>query len=448
MDFIESCRKIISLDSTPSQGNKEVAQFFLELGQQSGFHIETMSEVLTDQPQINLLFRPQANSGQEEFLLQTHLDTTDPGPYGLWTKTGHNPFDAHIIEGNIFGLGTADVKLDFFCKLEALRSFKDQKTWKVLPVLVGTFGEEQGMVGTLRIIRKNKIKAKRALIGEPSGLQIINAGKGMAAVEIRIPFSEAENQFRSEHNLRESSSTHSKVFNGKPSHSSNPQLGDSAIKKMFEYLSQLPEDLTIMDVEGGVNFNTVPASAFLEIEPVSGQQDPMSKKLTTIYGAICDLEQKFLQYEDPGFSPSHPTLNIGMIKTLDNHIFISGNCRITPSVSLETYQKLMNDLKAECQKVGADFRVTDYKTPFSTAKNSEFTQGCLHDLEALGLSTELLSQSSTNEASLLSRVNIECLCFGPGAREGNIHTPNEHVAIKDLQTAIEFYKKAITRFCI
>jgi succinyl-diaminopimelate desuccinylase len=217
---------------------------------------------------------------------------------------------------------------------------------------------------------------------------------------------------------------------------------------MFEYLGQLPEDLSIMEVEGGVNFNTVPAHAFLEIEPVSGHRDPMSKKLNKIYRAIVDLEEKFLHLEDPAFSPAGPTLNIGTIRTLENEISIAGNCRITPSVSLEVYQTWMNELKEQCSKVGADFRVTDYKVPFRTEADSEFIKACLQELNAMGLPTQLISQSSTNEASLLSRVGIECLCFGPGKREGNIHTPNEHVDVKDLQMAIEFYKKAIERFCL
>src|SRR5207253_597890 len=106
------------------------------------------------------------------------LDTVDPGPYPLWTHTECNPFDATIIDGKIYGLGTADVKLDFLCKLEALSSFGGDRNWKLPPVLVGTYGEELGMHGALRLIRKNKISAKMALISEPSHLKLISAAKG------------------------------------------------------------------------------------------------------------------------------------------------------------------------------------------------------------------------------------------------------------------------------
>ena len=436
------------MDSTPSQGNLAIAEFAAELCAKNGLHVEKMNEFWADQPQMNVLARPIVGHENQEFLLQTHLDTPDPGPFGLWNKNSHNPFDAHIIDGKIFGLGAADVKLDFLCKLEALRHFKDIKNWKVVPVLVGTFGEEQGMVGTLKIIRKNKIQAKWALVSEPSNLQLIRAGKGMAAVEIRIPFEKDENLFRQEHNLRESSSTHSKIFRGKPAHSSTPHLGESAIKKMLEHLKLMPEDLTIMEIEGGVNFNTVASNAYLEIEPVAGYQNSMAKKIVKIYQAICDLESEFLQFEEADFQPQVSTLSMGVIRTLEDHVFISGNCRTNPSVRFDIYQKWMNELKNECAKVGADFRVTDYKVPFSTDEKSEFVQGCVAELGHLGLNKNLTTLSSTNEASLLSRIGIECLCFGAGLREGNIHTPNEHVDVQDLKKATEFYKKTIERFCL
>ena len=214
MNFIESCRQFISIDSTPSHGNKELAKWASAFCRQKGLFVDEQEEVVGDLMQSNVIARLSESRPGAEMLLQTHLDTVEPGPFSLWSDTDSNPFDAHIIEGKIYGLGAAEVKLDFLCKLEAISFFKDQKKWKLPPVLVGTFGEESGMQGALRLIRKNKIAAKMALIGEPSNLQIINAAKGFASVEITIPFSEEELKIRQEHNLRESTSTQSKLFHG------------------------------------------------------------------------------------------------------------------------------------------------------------------------------------------------------------------------------------------
>lgn len=448
MNFVETCRKLISFDSSPNHGTMELVQWLAEICRERGLHVEVQDEVYHDQPQANILVRPVKERPVLEFLLQTHLDTPDPGPFGLWHQTGHNPFDAHIIENKIYGLGVADVKLDFLCKLEALSAFSGETAWQLPPVLVGTFGEEFGMPGALKLIRKNKISAKMALIGEPSDLHLITAGKGLASVEIRIPYSDEERYYRLEHNLRESTSTSSRIFNGKPAHSSTPQHGDSAIKKMLEYLQQLPEGIVIMEIEGGVNFNTVPSNSFLEVDPVSGLHDPMSKKISHVYQAIKALEGQFLSYQDPEFRPSHPTLNIGLVRTFEDHVFLSGSCRIPPLITNEIYEQWMNDLRSRCDAVGAQFRISDYKRPYRTEENSVFVKGCLAELGEMGLSTTTTTQPSTNEASLWSRVGIECVSFGPGQRDGNIHTPQEHVAIDDLKKAVEFYRRVIERFCI
>lgn len=439
---------MIAIDTSPQQGTREIVQWLKDLSEQRGLHVEVQEEILGDLPQANILIRPNREKAPQEFLLQGHLDTPDPGPFGYWSETGFNPFDAHIIENKIYGLGAADVKLDFLCKLEALSAFSSETEWRLPPVLVGTFGEELGMVGTLKLIRKNKVSASMALVGEPSDLQLITSGKGMAVVEIRIPFSDEERRYRYEHNLRESTSTQSRIFNGKSVHSSTPHLGESAIKKMFDYLMQLPENIVIMEVDGGVNFNTVPANAFLELDPVSGFADPMSKKLVAIYNLIRELETTFLSYQDRDFVPSHPTLNIGLVRTFEDHVFISGSSRIPPVVTNEIYEQWMADFKRKCAAVGADFKVTDYKRPYRTSESSPFIQGCQEELREMGLSPKLATQSSSNEATLLSRVGIECISFGPGQREGNIHTPKEHVAIDDLKKAVEFYRRVIERFCL
>ncbi len=439
---------MISFDSSPSHGTRELVHWLAQLCKERGLFVEIQDEVLGDKEQANIIIRPQDSRPALELLLQSHLDTPDPGPFGFWTQTGHNPFDAHIIDQKIYGLGAADVKLDFLCKLEAISAFSSQSNWRLPPVLIGTYGEELGMAGALKLIRKNKFSAKMAIVGEPSDLKLITAGKGLASVEIRIPYSESELKYKSEHNLRESTSTQSRIFHGKAAHSSTPHLGDSAIKKMLDYLLQLPDGIVLMEMDGGVNFNSVPANAFLEVDPVTGVLDSMAKKVGTIYRRIKELEIQFLAYQDRSFNPSHPTLNIGLIRTFEDHIFISGSCRIPPIVSNDIYEKWMQDLKDTCQDVGGEFRVTDYKRPYRSEEQSVLVKGCLAELKELGLSSEIATQASTNEASLWSRVGMECVSFGPGFREGNIHTPQEHVKVDDLKKAVEFYRRVIERFCL
>lgn len=438
----------MAIDSTPSQGTRRVADWLAARAKEMGFHCELQEDQAVGVPQANLFLRPQSGRPSQEFIFQARLDTPDPGPFGLWRATGQNPFDAHIIDGRIYGLGTANCKLDFLCKLQALARCQERsKEWKVPPVLVGTFGCDNGMPGALKLIRKSMVSAKQALIGEPSDLKILAAGKGNARVQIRVPFESDEQAFREEHNMRESTSTMSKTFRGRPAPSWSPQKGDSAIRKMFDYLAQLPESITIMGIEGGVDANSVAASAYLEIDPVSGFTFPMAKKLNRIGEMMHDLEDRFLQYLDPEFSPEHPTLNVGRIRTFDQFVELDIDVRIPASVSNETYEEWMAEAAKVCQTVGAQFLVNYYKRPYRTPVESSLVATALSILKEAGGDAEPATHSSTNEASLFSRVGIECISFGPGVREGNIHTPEENVSLEDLKRATDFYAAVMERFC-
>lgn len=448
MNFIDHCRKAISFDTTSEVGTLEYVQWLSDVCNEFGLNVEIQKEFSGDVEHANIIIRPNEKRGDAEFLLQAHLDTPDPGPYPLWDRTGSNPFDATIIEDEIYGIGTAEVKLDLICKIYALAEFKYTKDFTLSPVVVGTYGEESGMQGALKLIRKNKISPKMALIGEPSNLRLITAAKGFASVEIRVPFTEQEIQYREEHNLRESTTTQSKMFSGVAAHSSVPHLGDSAINKMLDYLIQLPENMVIMEMDGGTNYNTVAAHAFLEVEGTTLPGMVIGNKIAKIYRTIRELMTEFHRYEDLTFTPSHPTLNIGLIRTFEDHILISGSCRMSPIITQEVYESWILKLKNICDHNDAQFRVTDYKKPFRTFENSLLIKGCLDILRKMGLNDQPTTQPSTNESSIFARLGVDCICFGPGVREGNIHMPNESVSIQQLNQAIAFYKQVIERFCL
>lgn len=447
MDFIESCRQFVAIDSTVEQGSLSAARFVSALAESYGLKTELQLEAHSNLEEANIIVRTPHALIENEVMLQSHLDTVNPGVYANWNMTHRNPFDAHIVDGHIYGLGVADVKLDLLCKIYALKEFAQAK-FRAPPVVVGTFGEESGMIGALRLVRKSKVKAKVALVGEASDLRLITGGLGYAKVEIQLPFSQAEIEYRTSHDMEESTSSQSKLFSGKAAHSSTPHLGESAVRKMLDYLLMLPEDLAIMQIEGGISFNTMPAQAFLEMDPVSGFADPMARKIGILYRAILDLESEFLQYEDRRFRPTHPTLNIGKIRTRTDHIYFSGICRISPIISNEIYDGWMGRLKKTCDKLGASFAVTDYKKPHQADLTSPVVLAAQKTLAELGLNPEPISQSSTNEASLFSRMGIECVAIGPGLRDGNIHCPNERVSVEQLKLTVEFYKKMIERLCL
>lgn len=424
-----------------------MALWIQEYCENRGLTVELHEEASMDQKQANVLVRPGPRA-PVEFLFQTHLDTRDPGSFNLWEKTSFNPFDAHIEDERIYGLGTADTKLDFLCKIEALAKLSSQKNWVLPPVLVGTYGEESGMTGSLKLIRKNKINPKYALIGEPTDLKISYASKGFAALEIHIPFSEEEISYRNEHDLKESTSSESRVFHGKEAHGAHPELGESAITKLFNHLSQLPNNCVIMNIEGGINYNTIPAHAFLEIDLVNLKDPLLLSRLNALYKVILQIQSDFQNYNDTEFSPSTPTLNIGYIKTHQNYIQILVTCRIPPSLHQEALDRWIDTLKSACQTLNCHLQVNDFKKPFRTPENSILLKSCRDELHSLGITPSLITLASTNESSLFSRLGVDCVCFGPGEREANLHNAKESVKIEQLHQATEFYLRIMKRLCL
>ncbi|HMN68604.1 MAG TPA: M20/M25/M40 family metallo-hydrolase, partial [Bdellovibrionales bacterium] len=272
------------------------------------------------------------------------------------------------------------------------------------------------------------------------------AGKGLAVIEISIPFSNEEHVYRREHDHLESASSQSRMFSGRAAHSSDPKGGDNAIMKMLEYLSQLPEGIAVLDLDGGIGYNTIPAKAVLEIDTVAGFKDPILPKISRLYSSLRALEQELLNFREDGFSPAHPTINMGTIRTFENEVRITGSVRLPPSVTDVIYEGWMRGLESAVGDVGATFRVKDYRKGFSTLPEAEFVTEAGRLLSGLGYEGMPVKSTSASEASVFSRHGIDCLLFGPGMSVGNSHAPNECVKISELRAATDFYRKALERF--
>jgi acetylornithine deacetylase/succinyl-diaminopimelate desuccinylase-like protein len=446
LSFVEKCRRLISLETTPSHGNKEAVEYLGELCKDSGFHVEYQREFLDGLEQCNLIARPEAQLPEKELLLQTHIDTTEPGHFSLWTRTQSNPFNASIYNDLMVGLGVAESKLDFLCKLEAAKRFVG-KPLKRPFVLVATYGAQRGMAGAIKLVRKKKINAKWALIGSPTNLQMTVAGQGLAVIEVFVPFSEEEKEYRHRHDVQESSSSQSRMFTGKAAHSSKPAPGSNAIMKMLGYLAQLPNEIAVMDLDGGISYNTVPSNAVLEIDAMAGFKDPIAPKLSSLFTALQTVENKLLDFKDARFDPPHPTMNLGTIRTTEDGVVLSGSCRLPPTVTDQVYESWMTILKTTCDSMGATFRVRDYRKGFETNPESELVKAASVTLQTLQLSASPQFFSDATEASVFSRWGTECIVWGPGQSVGNSHAPNESIKLQDLDVAVDFYRRFLERFC-
>lgn len=446
MDFIEACKQLIAIDSSPGNGTGEASAFIKDLGESLGFQVHLEEEMQRGLNEANVVCFPGEKTRKVHLMLQTHLDTVDPGSFALWDLNGKNPYSASIHDGRIYGLGTADTKLDFLCKLFAAKGFLGRSPLKEFAV-VGTYGEEYNMNGAIRLIRHKTLLADRVLVSEPTDFHLVTSGKGLANIEITIPFSKEEMDARLSHDQGEGASTQCKIFKGVAAHSSQPHKGENAVENLFGYIEQLPDHILLLEVDGGTNYNTIPVQSLVEFDLVPMQTVTVNQKLLQIYKKILSMKLEFNEVTDPKFDPPMTTLNIGMIRTYSDHLKIMGCVRWPALVKETVYLQWMDDLKMFCHSVGAVFRVRDHKKPFDTSIDHHFVRECHAAIKEVEPTSMLTTQPVTNEANVFHKLGLETLAFGPGQREGNSQTSHESIAIDNLHKAIKIYTNIIEKIC-
>jgi acetylornithine deacetylase/succinyl-diaminopimelate desuccinylase-like protein len=437
LSFIENCRHFIGLDSTPSRGTREVADFAARLCKEANLQVELDVESLGGVEQVNLLARPGLPQ-KGEVLIQSHLDTVDPGHFSDWTETHSNPFAMSIYGDWIYGLGVADGKIGFLCQLEAIKTLGNQVARPF--VLVGTYGAHLGMAGAVRLMRKKRIQSERAIVSAPTEMRLGTAGPGLAVVSVSVPFSKEERKYREDHDELESGSTQSKIFVNPLEPLNSGSLVSNPIFKMLDYLIRLPTGIAIMDLDGGKGYGTWPSSAVLEIDVVAGFKDPIVPKIAHVMEALKKLELQLSEYTHPDAQPPHPTIHLGMIRTESEGVQLSGICHLPSTVTDQDYRKWIEFLRTECERVGADFAVREYKPAFHFKPESSLSQLGSDVSGRLGMSRELVQIPTCTEANVFSRFGVDCLVIGPGMGVGNSRAPNEKIKMSDLHRATEFYR--------
>jgi acetylornithine deacetylase/succinyl-diaminopimelate desuccinylase-like protein len=185
-----------------------------------------------------------AEYGQGGIVLSGHLDTPPVGDYWSFSQS-------QIASGRMYGRGAADMKGTVTAMLQAAQ---DLVARKVPVVLALTTDEETTMQGALALTKTLALRrAKAVVVGEPTGLRVATAEKGVLDIAIET--------------------------RGKAAHGAMPHLGENAISKMMRILRGLesfkgriahPElgtvTMNIGTFSGGTRLNVVPNKATSEVD--------------------------------------------------------------------------------------------------------------------------------------------------------------------------------------
>ncbi len=250
-------------------------------------------------------------SDAPKLLLLAHMDTVSA--LGMQT-----PFAASLEDNRILGRGACDDKGPLATAFSTLTGLTKQKVPLNYDVtLVGTVDEECSMSGAAMFAKIGE-SYDLCIALEPTGLQLINAHKGVYRFQV--------------------------TTKGAAAHSSTPELGDNAIVKMQSIMGDLLEygekigrqtdpelgnaTLALTQVNGGTVINIIPDNCTLSVDirllPIQGPKETGDelKKLIGDRGSIrkifaakaihSSLEekqiQKFLQsIKQTGFSDQPTT---------------------------------------------------------------------------------------------------------------------------------------------
>lgn len=165
-----------------------------------------LEEILPGRPNLIARFAPL--DGRPRILFGPHLDTV--GIEGMTI----DPFAAEIRGGRLHGRGASDTKGPMAAMLWALR--ERAARLPKLPVavdFVAFMGEESGQWGSKHFASHHAADYRFAIVGEPTGLDIVHTTKGSLWVTVQAC--------------------------GTAAHSSQPERGDNAVLKLARSLDQL-----------------------------------------------------------------------------------------------------------------------------------------------------------------------------------------------------------------
>jgi acetylornithine deacetylase len=269
---------LVRIDSVSSRSNVEIIEY-LE-GRCHALRLITKRLPYKDElgiEKINLIALTN-DVAEVELALVGHTDTVPYDPN--WSEA------TNLTErdGKLFGRGSCDTKGFIAAALTALETAKPRKPL----ALIFTADEEIGLRGAKQLAQAKPLRVRYSIVGEPTSLKPIRAGKGYSLAEV--------------------------IVKGREAHSAYPALGSSAvfraarlINRLESIATQLREDrhpafdppfttLNVGLIHGGSAKNVLAGECrfTLEWRPIPTQP---SDHLLNLFRAAIEEESK----ADPNF---------------------------------------------------------------------------------------------------------------------------------------------------
>ena len=218
----QTLAELVKIDSVSSRSNVEIVEYLERRCESLG--LKTKRFTYTDEhglEKINLVGFTGAGPSNEADLSNTNIELalvghTDTVPYDPNWSDALNLTER---DGKLYGRGSCDTKGFIAAALSAVESI-DFKTLTKPLALIFTADEEIGLRGAKQLAQLKPFNVRYSIVGEPTSLQPIRAGKGYSLAEV--------------------------IVKGREAHSAYPGLGASAVfraARLINHLEKIAEQL-------------------------------------------------------------------------------------------------------------------------------------------------------------------------------------------------------------
>ncbi len=441
-DLIAAAREVIAIDTVSANGNLGLIATLKAAP--VGWDCELRDlrgEGRRRRPGEPSLSRPEWANSTTRCCCSPTPTPSLPGPSTAGPSP--SPFEPRLTGDKLYGLGSADVKVDLLCKLLAVERIPASALRRGVFVL-GTYGEEIGLLGAKSFARQGPFRPRFVVCGEPSELTIIHAHKGYLVARVtlgqrRSILGGAGLRAGAQQSQSSVTGVSTRHFAGKAAHSSTPHLGDNAI------LKALADPLTgATSIRGGQGANSVPAECTVDLVS-PGTQDllPLAAARRLI-ARFSDLVAALSPSRDDRFNPPQAVTNLGYIEGRDGALEMLLDARLLPGHRPEALATVFEE---EVHALGGSV-VFERANPavYTDPAKARCCQAAIRASRRLGLDPVLHTKATNTEAAAFAG-HAEAIVFGPGPSVGNAHCPNEHTLVPQLGRAIDWYEALIRELC-
>lgn len=179
MKALRYAKRLIGFDSTSHKSNRMISRYLEMKLTKHGFIVERVEYLDgNDELKVNLIAKKGSGDGGLGYF--GHSDVV---PAEKWFTSKFNGFQPAIARERLYGRGSCDMKGSIACMLASSQQFTWDELKKPLYFTI-TADEETGFAGARAVVNESKYYREmvyhrtKAIIGEPTMLEVVHAHKG------------------------------------------------------------------------------------------------------------------------------------------------------------------------------------------------------------------------------------------------------------------------------